>query len=343
MKLKLCAKVLSLPTTQIEIDRIISQWEAVPISSIYLLSSDTENSFFFRIQKKFSDKIHLIVQTLLADNKSSFPLAICADGTFAIGEEDGSWLKMFCPNGINSDGVTIAEWRSIQIRKLIREFNPVGISLDFIRHFIFWEGVKENDSLDQSKQSCFCLRCRNEFEEFSSIQLPILAENTVTTSSWILENHPKEWELFTRNSISVLAKELTRVAKEEKPSIEISIHVVPWKKEEFNTGRRRVIGQDLHELKNLTNNISPMCYAPMLQRPTSWINDIVVDMSAETNTSILPAVQICPMYGSTPLSNKEFSTMITAAIQVPAAGVIIWPWERITDTQFDLLSHINFD
>lgn len=69
------------------------------------------------------------------------------------------WVKFVCP------GNRLYRQEIIdRARKLVVDLKPDGLSLDFIRHFVFWEKVYPGSSLDLIRTSCFCPDCLKSFQ-----------------------------------------------------------------------------------------------------------------------------------------------------------------------------------
>ncbi len=336
------AKILECPDTAEGMDKLVSQWNKLNLSSVYLLADHLSSSIVEEALKEFHGELWIIIQTLLAPEENHFPLAVTAQGKSAVGEGNGSWLKMLCPSGINDHGVSVVQWRIQQIEQLIRIYKPTGISLDFIRHFVFWEEIYKDSDAASIPRTCFCETCIRAFSEFSNVNLPSTITSAESRAKWILENYLNEWNEFTADSIFQLAEEIVSCVKKMNSSIKINIHLVPWMKNEFKGTRDTHVGQNLTRLSPIIDRISPMCYTSMLKRPFSWIPDLVNDISKESDLPVYPAVQICPMYGTAELSESEFERLIWEAQKRPSAGVILWPWERLTEKQLKQLKSFNF-
>ncbi len=348
MKQNIIAKTLSFPTDIYEQKRVITSFRTINPSRIYVLHQDTIKPAFKPVATEFKQKLHIIFQTLLESELGKFPLAVKSDGETAAASGSGSWFKMLCPNGVDKNGKTLLAHTQNLVLSCIKEIDPAGISIDFIRNFVFWEEVYEESRPQLEPTTCFCDTCIEKFEKICGIKLSAFkVSDTNTLSEYILTNHRELWEEFSVNSIYLFAKSLVEVAKREKPHIKVTLHLVPWKKDEFDGARRGVAGQDLIKLSTLVDTLSPMCYAPMLKRKPEWINELVQDIVSQvTNKTgkvkeVTPAIQICPMYGTQKLSTEEFIKTVNCSTKKPSAGVVIWPWEKLTEEQISCLEKFN--
>lgn len=265
--------------------------------------------------------------------------AITSTGEIAQGTGNGEWLSMVCPNG-GPGYETDADYRNDKISStlsLIREFKPYGISLDFIRHFVFWEDVYETTDPASLPNTCFCLRCRDLFFTHTGLDYPESLSTVEEIAAYILENFAAEWAAFKSETITEYTREFSDAIHAENKDIRISIHTVPWKQHEFDSALTRIAGQDFGALGKIADYLSPMCYAKMLRRSPSWISQLTADIRTATPCSILPSIQMRAMYGTGPITDEEFTQYLESANTAPSSGCIFWPWETITEGQKEII------
>jgi hypothetical protein len=234
------------------------------------------------------------------------------------------WVEFVCPSR--------EEYRQQVVeraRHIVRDHHPDGISIDFIRHFVYWEKVYPQRDPASLPVSCFDSLCLNHFQAETGITVPGELKSTPDRADWILNNHGDAWTTWRSQLITSMAEAIARAAREEKPDILVNIHLVPWAKEDFNGGIRRVAGQDIKALSEFTNFLSPMTYAHMVKQPPSWVHHIVEDIYMQTGGTVLPSIQVGKAYLETEYGLVEFRETVEAALQPPSSGVIIWSWERL--------------
>ncbi|MBN2617853.1 MAG: hypothetical protein JXR64_06010 [Spirochaetales bacterium] len=336
---KIVAKILNLPESNLEKTEILTRINELDINDVYILYRDAIKKINKEFIHKIQSKAHFVIQTLLNDN-SGFPLAILENGEKAVGSDMGKWLEILCINGENSENVNIIDYRIEQITNIIKEYSPKGISLDFIRNFLFWEEIYENSDFKNFKKSCFCPYCIKKFTTLYGIELPNFP-TFEDTGTYILKNYWDKWKEFTYRKITQSIEKIVSAIKEIDNNIVITIHVVPWFEGEFNFSRKNILGQNIIDFKKLANFISPMCYSPMLRRDNKWILDIVEEFYNLTESNILPAIQISPMYGTEKLSDIQFKIMVESALGGNSDGAVIWPWELLTKQQLKILHSIK--
>ncbi len=320
---------------------LVKEFKEFGIDEVFVLEDLFTDPQFQKEIKNTDIKTWVIIQTFLNIEREDSLYAIQADGTKAIGAGNGSWLHMICPNG----GPIIKE-RFLQnlirrLKDIIIRYNPSGINLDFIRYFVFWEDVYENNNPDALPQTCFCDRCLSLFSSKHGIRIPKAFIKTSEISKFILKNHLDDWVEFKTDTITNTVKKIVDSIKIIKPDIQFNIHAVPWKSGEFNGAIRRIAGQDFTALGKIIDGISPMCYTGMLKRNAGWINEVVNDIALQTDIKILPAFQGVSMYGSQEIDNKSFKQFIKESLRSPSSGVAFWPWEQITDEHKKIIRELT--
>jgi hypothetical protein len=256
------------------------------------------------------------------DTLAHFPglAAINKDGEAAAEE----WVEFICPSRKAYRHHMVEE-----ARRIVRDFQPDGISIDFIRHFVYWEKVYPGRDPASLPMSCFDSVCMDHFQTETGIALPPSFDDVQEKAAWILESHESEWVSWRCELITSMVEEISLAAREEKPDILVNIHLVPWSEEDFDGGIKRVAGQDIEALSEHANLLSPMTYAHMVKQGPPWVHDITEGMSMLTDKVVIPSIQVGKAYLDTEFDLDEFRETVEQALKPPSGGVILWSWERL--------------
>lgn len=306
-----------------ELPRLFEEWRSLGINTAFVGESLQSNRNFHLLAKKFGISVFVIFPIFYDPEvlqKSPDLYAITQLGDKAIEE----WVEFVCPTRED-----YRQQRIARIKKAIQELDPDGISIDFIRHFVFWEKVYPDRSLDTLPNTCFDDHCLLKFQKETGIEIPERFTNIPQKAEWILDNHLQEWTEWKCSVITNMVQEITKEAKKIKPDVLINVHAVPWRQKDFGGAIKSIAGQDLAAISAHTDYLSPMCYSHMLKREPSWISSVVKDMSDLTHNRIVPSIQVKEAYLNDILSESEFEAAIDEALKPPSRGVVFWSWDGL--------------
>ena len=304
-------------------EELITEWISLGINSAFVSESLLSNQKFRGLAKENSVSLYVILPIFYdpeALKRNPDLYAITDKGEIAKEE----WVEFVCPTREEFRAQKIKE-----IRRIVQDFNPDGISIDFIRYFVFWEKVFPDRTLDSIPNTCFDSHCLNVFQEETDILIPQRLTTTQQKADWIKSNVLNEWIKWKCSVITQMVKEITDEAKAIKPDISTNVHAVPWRKNDFGAAARIIAGQDLTAISQYTDLISPMCYSHMVKRPAPWINSVVNDMSNRTQSKFVPSIQVKEAYLTEIFSVSEFADALREALKAPSQGVIFWSWDAL--------------
>lgn len=302
---------------------LFEEWRSLGINTAFVSAALESNLEFRSLAKKNNIPTFIIVSIFYnAEELEKRPdlFAITNKGEKA--SED--WVKFVCP--------TREDYRSQRIeyvKNLVRELNPDGISLDFIRYFVFWEMVYPDRTLNSLPNTCFDSHCLEEFQKATEIKIPQELFMTSEKAKWIIDNHLQEWTEWKCQVIASMVKALAEEARKIKPDIKINVHAVPWRRDDFGGAMKIIAGQDLAQIAAYTDYVSPMCYHHMVMRDPAWVHSVVEDVSNQTHSQIIPSVQVKEAYIDKELMLSEFKDALAEAIKPPSKGVIFWNWDTL--------------
>jgi hypothetical protein len=234
-----------------------------------------------------------------------------------------NWLQFVCPVRPDYRKQRIAWFVS-----LVRELRPDGLSLDFVRYFIYWEAVAPDRRGDSIEKFCFCDYCLRLMTAELGFHFPADAITRQGKAAWVLADHREEWTTWKCEKITSMVRESAAAAKAVQPDLKISLHGIPWMENDYDHGLRVVAGQDLQKLAPYVDIFGPMCYFEMLDRPPEWVHDVVVDYFRLTGKAPLPSVQASE-FRRDPVAVETIRKHFLAGFESPSAGVNVFEWNSL--------------
>ena len=302
---------------------LFEEWRLLGINTAFVSAALESNPEFRSLARKNGIATFIILPIFYnSEELEKRPDLYAITNTGAKASED--WVKFVCP--------TREDYRKARIeyvRNLVKACDPDGISLDFIRYFVFWEMVYPGRTLKSLPNTCFCSNCLEEFQKATNIKIPQEFFVTSDKAKWIIENHLQEWTEWKCQVILSMVKVLAEEARKIKPEIKINVHAVPWRRDDFGGAIKIIAGQDLAKIATYADYISPMCYHHMVKQNPEWIHSVVEDVARYVPQPILPSIQVKETYISATLSLSEFKDALVEALKPPSIGVVFWNWDAL--------------
>ncbi len=302
---------------------LFKEWRSLGINTAFVSISLGSNKEFMELASRSDISTFIIVPVFYNPEvlqKRPNLFAITNTGEKANEE----WVSFVCPS---REGYR--KQRIAYIKDLVRQLYPDGLSLDFIRYFVFWEKIYPDRTLNSIANSCFDSDCLDKFQKETNIRIPERISSTREKAEWIIGNHMQEWTDWKCKIITSMVKDITAEVRKVKPDIIINVHAVPWRENDFGGAIKIIAGQNFAEIAQYTDFLSPMCYSHMLKRKPSWINSVVRDIYSQTDSKIIPSIQVKEAYLKDKLSTSEFRKSLAEALKAPSKGVVFWSWEAL--------------
>ncbi|MBN1185591.1 MAG: hypothetical protein JXB49_25115 [Bacteroidales bacterium] len=301
-------------------DALAQKWEEAGINTAFVSTSLAANDTFRQALRKHHIPVFIIFPVFqnpefLKEDSSIY--AITDKGEKARND----WVEFVCPSRAGYRNSKTAE-----LAGLVKRYDPDGISIDFIRHFVFWEMIYPDRTPESIDRACYCDNCLAEFSYKQGIDLPDTCVSTPQKARFIASNYAAQYDSFRCFLVTTMVKDLAETAKDIKPTLKISVHAVPWREGDFGGANIRVAGQDLAQIAPYADFISPMCYSQMLKRDAAWISSVVADMDKRAPGKILPSIQVYPYYIDDAFTAEDFRLCMDAALDEPSRGVVFWSW-----------------
>jgi len=303
-----------------DFNSLVEKWKEMRINTAFISKELAADTIFRRLLKTNDIKVYIIFPVfydpvLLKQDSSLY--AITDKGRIA--KDD--WVEFVCPSR-----TAFRAMKTNEAAELVSKLQPYGLSIDFIRQFVFWEMIYPDRTPESIDMACFCDSCTGSFCRKNSIILPDTCATVKQKAAYILENYSDSWNDYRCDLIASMVKELTEKVHSINPDTKINVHSVPWRDADFDGANIRVAAQDLQKIAPYTDYISPMCYSQMLRRDAGWIASVVSEMDRKASGKILPSIQVYPYYIDDSFTGEDFRKCVDAALQPPSQGVVFFSW-----------------
>lgn len=306
-----------------DISDLISQWHYLGINTAFVGEKLISKSSFRDLAERNDVNLFFILPVFHNPERlKKDPRLYAITGRGERAKEE--WLNFVCPSRHMYRREIIEN-----VKRLINEYHPRGISLDFIRHFVYWEKIAHGSKLDPLSTSCFDAICLKEFQRLNKLSIPKTLIGIPHKADWILSNCSREWTKWKCQLITKMVSDIVAAGKSVNQNILFNVHGVPWRKIDFGGAIKSVVGQDFAAISRYAEYLSPMCYSHMLRRNPTWINSVVNDFYQQSNSKIIPSVQVSEYYREDALSPREFIDCLAEALKPPSCGVVLWEWDML--------------
>jgi hypothetical protein len=156
---------------------LFGEWLSLGINTALVSVPLLSDNAFQDLARKFGIRLFVIIPIFydpeeLTKNPELY--AITDKGERAIEE----WVHFVCPTRED-----YKKRKMEHIKTLIRDFNPDGISLDFIRYFVYWEKIYPGRDLGSIVHTCFDASCLGKFQNETKKNDPDVLVN-IHTVPW---------------------------------------------------------------------------------------------------------------------------------------------------------------
>lgn len=318
-------------------EKLALEWEDMGINTAFVSTTLAADKNFREALKSRDISVFIIFPVFFNPEMlrtDSTLYAITNTGAKASEE----WVEFVCPSRkLYRKGIRD------QLSELVSTLEPDGVSIDFIRQFVYWEKIYADRDFNTIDKACYCDSCIAGFAVNEGVNIPTSLSSTPEKADWIDRNFHSEWDTYRCDLITSMVKELSEESHRIKTDILVNVHVVPWRSDDYNNGKISIAGQDLMAMSAYTDFVSPMCYSQMLGRDAEWISDVVGDMNNNVRGKVLPSIQVYPYYIEKSFTSQDFKRCVEESLKPPSRGVVFfsWPLFEKDSTRMKVVSDVN--
>ena len=162
-----------------ELEALFTEWREIGITTVFASEQLASREGFRELAKQAGIEVFVIFPVLYA------PEALAKDPSLSAVTADGrpakdDWVEFACPSREE-----FRQRRVDEAVEVVSRLRPEGLSLDFIRHFVFWEMVAPDADPAGLPDACYCPHCLRRFAATlaAGSQLPV--DDPVAAAAWI--------------------------------------------------------------------------------------------------------------------------------------------------------------
>jgi len=219
--------------TERDLRELFGDWRELGVDTVFAPEELASKEGFRTLAEETGTDLFVIFPVFFAPEELAEDQdlwAVTANGTRA--KED--WVEFACPSRADFRNRRIEE-----AREIVRRLEPDGLSIDFIRDFVFWEMVSPDRDSTTLPDTCYCALCLQGFSAFSGVPALSIPPQPQRAAVWIADNAGEDWIRFKCDSITSMVEEIVSAVRGIKPDILINIHIVPWRTNDSPTTCRQ--------------------------------------------------------------------------------------------------------
>ena len=229
------------------------------------------------------------------------------------------WLHFVCPSRETYRASFLRD-----LRACLSRVRPEIVSLDFIRHFVFWEAVSLDGSPQEIEDGCYCPVCLAAFAAHCGERIdPTLATARIRAE---LGGAWAEWKC---REIAGFANQLLDEIRSLVPDARLGIKTVPWRESDLDGAIRRAAGQDLRALTRKVDAVSPMAFTHLLKQTPVWKRGLLRHVGAHTGKPVLSYVQTDKLYRPEDITLAQFEAEVIEALAPEWGGALFFEYAQL--------------
>lgn len=224
------------------------------------------------------------------------------------------WLHFACPSRDETVDSVLQE-----LRTTLSRLRPAVVTLDFIRHFVFWERVPLTGRADGIEDGCYCPLCLSRFAREYGERV-----DDDDPAGWIRRHCSAEWAEWKCDRITAVAERLFAEIRALSDGAMLGVKTIPWRDSDLEGAIRRCAGQDVPRLAQEVDLVSPMTFTHLLRQDPEWKRDLLDHVREVTGRPVAAYVQTDAADGEGAISTEQFDAELATALCGDYAAVAIF-------------------
>jgi hypothetical protein len=229
------------------------------------------------------------------------------------------WCHFVCPSRRKYHDKFVGD-----LRVLLSRLEPEIVSLDFIRHFVFWEAVDLKSNPNAIEDGCYCDVCLDAFENFSGEKV-----ERNHPAAHIRSGMKRAWGDWKCNRIAGAADMLFEEIRAGAKHARLSIKTVPWKDSDLDGAIRSSAGQDVPRLARNVDMIAPMAFAQVLGQTPAWKRQLLEHVRQISGKPVLSYLQTDKLIRPEEITVAQFEAELKESLGKEWAGMVVFEYGQL--------------
>jgi hypothetical protein len=210
------------------------------------------------------------------------------------------------------------------VRATLSILQPEIVSLDFIRHFVFWEKVNLNGDPASIEDGCYCPVCLTAFEKACGEKV-----NRDDAATYIRANLKHQWGDWKCKEIAGVAERILAEIRPLARNAKFAIKLVPWRESDLDGAIRSSAGQDIPVLTRNLDMAIPMAFTQVLGQTPEWKKKLLTHVRNITGKPVLSYVQTDKLIRPEEITTTQFEAELKEALGHEWAGIVVFEYQQL--------------
>jgi hypothetical protein len=210
------------------------------------------------------------------------------------------------------------------LRRTLSRLHPEIVSLDFIRHFVFWERVDLNGDPRSIEDGCYCPSCLAAFAEFSGEKV-----NHANPAAYIRAHLRRTWGDWKCSQIATIAARLFGEIRSVTKNARYAIKTLPWRESDLDGAIRSSAGQDVPALARHVDMVTPMAFTQILGQTPAWKQGLLRHVRDVAGKPVLSYLQTDKVIRPEEITIAQFEAELEESLGEEWAGLLVFDYEQL--------------
>ena len=219
------------------------------------------------------------------------------------------------------------------IERAVRELQPDGVFLAFMRWPGFWETWTPGRMRQDLPEFSYDEHSLKRFAAETAVELPALHPGEA--APWIERNARQAWTDWKCGVIVDIVRQVRSACGAIKRGTKIMLNTLPFRRQDWNDAVQTVYGQRLEALKEVVDVFEVMAYHQILKQDKNWIAAVAEDAKRRTDRTVLCTLQARALYldgmhaqerRAASIAAEEFAQNVDMVEASSADGIVVFTW-----------------